>query len=821
MRERKERARVAAVAPPPRRLPLVLLLFVGSGAAALIYEVVWFQLIQLVIGATAVSLGVLLATFMGGLCAGSLLAPRLIPADRHPLRVYGYLELGIAACGILISLGLPALGHIYVPDIGQGFAGILLRGVLCGLLLLPPTMLMGATLPAVARWVDSTPDGVAWLGFFYGGNIAGAVIGSLVSGFYLLRVFDMPTATYVAVGVNAGVATLALLMAGAPAQQAQAGKPKDQVLIVRTGRSTYAAIALSGFAALGAEVVWTRILALLLGGTVYTFSMIAAAFLGGLGIGSAAGTWAARQSRRPDVALALCQMGVMLAVAWAAALMSRAFPYWPIDPALATGPWFNFQIDLLRVVIAVLPAAFFWGASFPIALAAIAPGAPDPARLVAGLYAANTIGAVAGALIVSLALVPGFGTLGAQRLLIWTAGLAALVMLMAPAAAHMRLSASRRAGLVLGTVVLAFVTSASVAPVPPELIGYGRQIATFRGAHFLYEGEGLNSSIAVSESEGGVRNFHVSGKVEASTEVHDMRLQRLLGHASALMHPRPRSVLIVGFGAGVTAGSFVLHPSVERIVICEIEPLIPRMVGAFFGKENNEVLSDPRVEVVYDDARHYILTTDEKFDVVTSDPIHPWVKGAAALYTKEYFEQVRAHLNPGGVVTQWVPLYQSSEDVVKSEIATFFDVFPNGTIWSNQYASGGGYDVVMLARPEPLRIDPAALQERLERPDHARVVAALDEVEIPGVPGLLATYAGQATDLRPWLANAQINTDRNLRLEYLAGMANNVYDARIYENMLAHRRFPEEMFIGPAEWTDALRRLPPPGVAQRGGESAQ
>jgi spermidine synthase len=828
MRERKDRGRpldaargrpAAAAASSPRLLPLVLLLFVGSGAAALIYEVVWFQLIQLVIGATAVSLGVLLATFMGGLCAGSLLAPRLIPAHRHPLRVYAYLELGIAACGVLILVALPALSYVYVPSIGQGFIGLLLRGLLCGVFLLPPTMLMGATLPAVARWVDSTPGGVSWLGFFYGGNIAGAVIGSLVSGFYLLRVFDMPTATYVAVATNVGVATLALVMAGRMAHDRRAEKPKDHVLLAGTSRATYVVVALSGFAALGAEVAWTRILTLLLGGTVYTFSMIAGGFLSGLGIGSAAGTWAARQTRRPGVALAVCQMGVMLGVAWAATLMSRAFPYWPIDPALATGPWFNFQIDLLRVVISVLPAALFWGASFPIALAAIAPRTPDAGRLVAGLYAANTIGAVAGALVVSLAVIPAFGTLAAQRLLIWTAGIAAVLMFISTSTADVPLASVRRAGLAVAALVLAVSAAASVAPVPTDLIAYGRQIATFRGARYLYQGEGLNASVAVSELEGGVRNFHVSGKVEASTEVHDMRLQRLLGHVSALMHPRPRTVLVVGFGAGVTAGSFVLHPSVERIVICEIEPLIPRVVAGFFSKENNDVLSDPRVEVVYDDARHYILTTDEKFDVITSDPIHPWVKGAAALYTKEYFEQVRAHLNPGGVVTQWVPLYQSSEDVVKSEIATFFDVFPNGTIWSNQYASGGGYDVVMLARPEPLRIDPAALQERLERPDHARVVAALDEVEIPGVPGLLATYAGQATDLRPWLANAQINTDRNLRLEYLAGMANNVYDARIYENMLAHRRFPEEMFIGPAEWKDALRRLPPPGVAQPGGES--
>ena len=805
------RGRPAAPATPPRLLPLVLLLFVGSGTAALIYEIVWFQLLQLVIGATAVSLGVLLATFMGGLCAGSLLAPRLIRADRHPLRVYAYLELGIGVCGLLILPGLPWLTSLYVPSIGQGFTGMLFRGLLCGVFLLPPTMLMGATLPVVARWVDKTREGVSWLGFFYGGNIAGAVFGSLLSGFYLLRVYDMATATYVAVAVNAAVGGLALIMAGRVPHEKAGDRARDQAPVVRSARSTYAVIALSGFAALGAEVVWTRILSLLLGGTVYTFAIIAATFLAGLGIGSAAGTFAASRVRRPGLALAVCQTGVVLAVAWAAALMSRAYPYWPIDPALATGPWFNLQIDLLRVVLAILPAACFWGASFPVALAAIVPGGRDVASVVGGLYAANTIGAVAGAMVVSLVVIPEFGTLDAQRLIIWMAAGAAMVMLVSPAPTDAAMPFPRRAGLVLAALLLTAMSAASVAPVPPDLIAYGRQIATFRGARYLYEGEGLNASIAVSESEGGIRNFHVSGKVEASTEVHDMRLQRLLGHVSALMHPQPRTVLVVGFGAGVTAGSFVLHPSVERIVICEIEPLIPRMVSQFFSKENNDVLNDPRVEVVYDDARHYILSTKETFDVITSDPIHPWVKGAAALYTKEYFEQVKAHLNPGGVVTQWVPLYQSSEDVVKSEVATFFDVFPHGTIWSNQYATGGGYDVVMLARPEPLRIDPAALQERLNRPDHARIAAALAEVEFKGAAGLLATYAGQAADLRPWLADAQINTDRNLRLEYLAGMANNVYDAQIYQNMLAYRRFPDEMFVGPPERIEELRRLPPPG----------
>jgi spermidine synthase len=782
-------------------LPVLLLLFAGSGCAALIYEVVWFQLLQLIIGATALSLGLLLATFMGGLCAGSLLFGRFVPRGRHPLRIYAQLEFGIAAAGLLILFAVPPLG----------------RGAL--VLLLPPALMMGATLPAIARWVEHTPAGVSWLGFFYGGNIAGAVAGSLLAGFYLLRLYDMATATYAAVTINAAMAALAWLLstrtpyrvAEAEPARARATKPRTTAPAAARVQGSrvpvYVAIGLSGLAALGAEVVWTRILSLLFGGTVYTFSIIAAAFLFGLGIGSAAGAWLARDAERPGVLLAACQAGVALGVAWGATLITRAFPYWPIDPALAPSPWFNFQIDTLRAFLAIVPAACFWGASFPLALAAAGSRPEDPARLVGGIYAANTLGAVVGALTFSLVVIPAFGTRDAQQLLIWSALAASVVLLVWTAPGDARTPSSRRAAIAIASLVIAVAGTASVAPVPPDVIAYGRQIATFKGANFIYEGEGLNSSIAVSESEGGVRNFHVSGKVEASTEVHDMRLQRLLGHISALMHPAPKSVLVVGFGAGVTAGSFVLHPSVTRIVICEIEPLIPRMVAPYFSKENYDVVKDPRVQIVYDDARHYILTTDDKFDVITSDPIHPWVKGAASLYTKEYFELVKAHLNPGGVVTQWVPLYQSTGDVIKSEVATFFDVFPFGTIWSNQYATGGGYDVVMLAKPEALRLDPAALDARLKRADHARLEADLTQVELAGVDGLMATYAGQARDLRPWLADAQINTDRNLRLEYLAGMANNVYDAQIYQDMLAFRRFPEEMFTASPEWMERMRRV--------------
>jgi spermidine synthase len=320
-----------------------------------------------------------------------------------------------------------------------------------------------------------------------------------------------------------------------------------------------------------------------------------------------------------------------------------------------------------------------------------------------------------------------------------------------------------------------------------------------------YVGEGMNSSVAVTWVDNGVRNCHVSGKVEASTDPTDMRLQRMLGHIPALMHPKPRSVLIVGCGAGVTAGSFVPYPDVERIVICEIEPLIPRVIAEYFAEANYNVVHDPRVQIIYDDARHFILTTQEKFDIITSDPIHPWVKGSATLYTKEYFEHCKQHLNEGGLITQWVPLYETTENVVKSEIGTFFEVFPNGTIWANNKNSQG-YDVVLLGCPQPMTVNVDELQIRLGNPDFVDVNRSLDQVGIGGTVALFKTYAGRAADLHLWLENAEINHDRSLRLQYLAGMALNVDQSKyIFEEIVKYRKYPDDFFIGTGMRNTALR----------------
>jgi spermidine synthase len=351
---------------------------------------------------------------------------------------------------------------------------------------------------------------------------------------------------------------------------------------------------------------------------------------------------------------------------------------------------------------------------------------------------------------------------------------------------------------------------ATIGPIPPGLIAYGRLLAVQqRLPQFLYVGEGMNSSIAVTKFPlaAAPRMFHVSGKVEASSEPGDMRNQRLLGHLPALVHGKPKSVLVVGFGAGVTAGSFVTYPEVERIVICEIEPLIPAGVGPHFKKENHDVLRDPRVVIVHDDARHYLLTTREKFDVITSDPIHPWVKGAASLYTQEYLGLARERLNPGGVMVEWVPLYENAAPGVKSLVATFFEAFPEATLWTHIVRQRRGDDAVILGQAGPTRIDVESFIARFASPGYSRVRQSLAEVGIRTPLELFAGYTGRKADLGPWLEGAEINRDRNLRLQYLAGMGKHVNEMEDhFAQFDGLRAFPDSLFVASDAWKEELRK---------------
>jgi spermidine synthase len=726
----------------------VLLAF-GSGAAALIYEIVWFQLLELVIGSTAVSLGILLATFMGGMCLGSLILRRL--------RFYT-IELSVAICGILVLFLMPFVGSAW-------------SAAAC---LLPPTLLMGATLPVLSRHEEASV-----MGFLYGANIAGGVFGCLLSGFYLLRVYDVATATYVAVAINVTVAALAFALV-----------PKRAPIPSRDSNGAvspaiYISIALSGVCALGAEAIWTRILGLLLGASVYTLSIIVAVFLTGLGIGSGIGSMLCRSLTRPRLALGWCQLLAAVAIAWTAYGISASLPYWPIDPSISSNIWFNFELDLARALWALLPPTLLWGASFPLALGA-------SGGSFARIYAANTLGAIIGALGASLLLVAWVGSQRTEQVLIALSTLSGLLLL------------PRRwvAALVLGCLSIY-----SVPPISKLLIAYGRYAATWVGkGDIVYAGEGLNSSVAVASFPNGTLTFHVAGKIQASNVPRDMRLQRMLGHLTTLTSANPRSVLVIGCGAGITAGAVSIDPGVERETIVEIEPLVPQAASAYFSEPNFDVLHNPKVLVRIDDGRHYLLTTKEKFDGITVDPLDPWVKGAANLYTKEFIEAMKQHLNPGGTVTMYIQLFETNVEAVGSSVATFFKVFPNGTIWGNPY-QGQGHDMVLLGKVEPLGIDLDEMEQRVGyRGGDSKMARSLAEVGMNSPVDLFATYAGRALDLQPWLRDAAINRDRNLRMQYLAGIGLNADDsAAIYAGMLTYRRFPEDLFFSVEGRVDSLR----------------
>jgi spermidine synthase len=791
-----------------RWLPALLLLFVGSGCAALIYEVVWFQLLQLSIGSSAVSLGVLLGIYMGGMCLGSLLLPKYLNPRNHPLRVYALLELGIGLFGIIVLFAVPIVGQIYTSIAGTGQVSLVLRAIVAAICLLPPTLLMGATLPAIARWVETTPRGVSWLGYFYGGNLAGAVVGSLLAGFYLLRVFDMPTATGVAVALNVIVALLALLVATRTPHTvitAPAGTLSAPAAAPELSRLVYIAIALSGLTALGSEVVWTRVLSLMFGATAYTFSLILAVFLVGLGIGSSLGSAMARNLPNPRIALGWCQLALCACLAWAAYQTGVSLPYWPINPSISTSLSFNFQLDLMRAIWVMLPGAILWGASFPLALAAVAAPGQDSARLVGGVYAANTVGAIIGAVVVSLTLVGTVGSQKTQQVLIGIAAMSALLMLM-PTTGEIRKPLTSTPVVVIGIALIAGLLARSVPPIPWLLVAYGRYSATWVGQNeMVYVGEGVTASVAVTRTPTGVLNYHNAGKVQASSEPQDMRLQRMLGHITTLVPKNPNKVLVIGCGAGVTAGAVSIDPLVKDQTIAEIEPLVPRVVSTHFAEHNFNVVANPKVKVHLDDARHYLLTTNEKFDAITSDPLDPWVKGAATLYTREFFDVVKSHLNPGGVVTLFVQLYESSEAAVKSEIGTFLEAFPNGAVFANT-VNGQGYDLVLFGQLEGAKINVDAVQARLADPANAAIAKSLSEVGINSAVDLFGTYAGRRTDMKNWLSDAQINTDRNLKLQYLAGLGLNLYQSdAIYKAMIREAKYPDDLFEGSPETLTALR----------------
>ena len=779
--------------------PFLLPLFLASGAAALIYEVVWFQLLCLQVGGTSRAIAVVLATFMTGLGIGALLIPRLVPASTDPLRACAALEVFTALAGLALPGAIAMTGALAGP----------LLWLSVSLLILLPTLAMGATLPIAVRALGPRRRAARMVAWLYAANTVGGVFGCVLAGFHLLRLHDTFVATLVAVGLNLTAAGLAALLSGRGGRLAGAlamTAPSAAILPRRAlDQGVLVVACLSGAMALAAEVIWTRLLTLLLGGTTYTFSLVLAGFLTGIGIGAAlAGTL-----RPPRTWLVWCQAALVPAIAWGAWSLGVGLPAWPVNPRLASSPWVQFEIDFVRCLVAVLPAAILFGMSLPLAIFAATQSADDTPRATAAVLASNTFGAVLGSLAAALWLLPVAGSRSTGQVLVATAAVAAIVACPPARSTTGRPSGMARLIAPISALLMAVVLVPRVPTLAPSLVAWGRNAAVFRDqpAEFLVVREGAESTLAVSRSPDGSLNYHNAGKVQASGEPQDMRLQRMLGHMATLLPENPRRVLVIGCGAGVTAGSVSVDPAVVAETICEIEAEVPRTAGEFFGSINQDVILNPKVTVRIDDARHYLRTTADTFDAITSDPFDPWVRGAANLYTREFFQSAREHLSPGGVITVFVQLYEAGTPAVKSEIATFLDVFPAGLVFGNT-AGGEGYDLVLVGCNGVLSIDLDRIDARLRSPEAGRLRWSLAEIGCDNAADLFASFAAEGPQLADWLADAEINRDSNLRLQYLAGLGVNAYEqGAIYRSILAAGAWPEGVFKGSTARINRLRKL--------------
>jgi spermidine synthase len=771
---------------------LIQLLFLVSGATALVYQVTWLRNLSLVFGASFEATSIVLAAFMAGLSAGGFAFARRADRVDRAFVLYGVLELGVAAFALVVPALLRALDAVYVEAAGaQG--GVtpalnLLRVVLSLAILFVPTFLMGGTLPVLARGlVRSQADFGPRLAWLYGINTLGAVIGAVSAGFLLIPSVGVWRTQLVAVALNVaiGLASIAagrVVRGAAVASRDEPEAPSAPVTLDerRALQLAYFGTAVAGLCALALEVMWARAISLAVGATTYSFTVMLAAFLSGIWLGS----WlhAALPLRRIGPVL---QLGLVLCAIGAAAALTS---FWiPRLPELAVrvnvglfgdAPRIRALTILLTGFLIMLPSCVFMGIAFPLAGEARARLGRGFGRSAGDTLGLNTLGSIVGSLLAGFVLIPRFGL---QRGMLTISTLYFLYgcLLIAVAARASAAAPARRMaiGLAAGVVAgLAFVGQLFfVRPWSTDVLGAfqndhigffvddaGRADLAGRmaGWSVLYFREGRASTVSVVD-QGWHRTLIVNGKAEASDDPIDGYIQLMLGHVPVLMHAQPKSAFILGMGTGITLGAVTAHPDLEEITLGEIEPAV---LGArpWFQAVNGDPLGDPRLRVEIQDGRNFLKTTRRRFDVITADPIHPWTSGSVYLYTREYYEIARDRLTPHGVMCQWLPLTGLSGEDVRSVVATFASVFPHTSLWQSSH------DVLLIGSMDPQPPDLAALRERLRAPKVQRQLASL------GLDDPISFLADQGMDdlsLRAYAAGAVLNTDDNVHLEFSSPLA--------------------------------------------------
>jgi spermidine synthase len=756
-------------------LSLILILFWLSGAVALVYEVLWLRQIALLFGATAFTTGAALASFMAGLSIGGYLGGRIAARHRSPLWLYGCLELGlvlaVSTVGPLLSIADPLFAWLYRTG-PHALSLNAARTVVCFLVLLGPTILMGATLPTLAQVVARSPQHLARrLGALYAFNTFGAAIGSFFTGFFLLAHLGVSGTRRTALIMNTIVGLSALAISRfAPGLSPGSLVPVPLQSTRPRGRAPglfLIAYGFSGAVALACEVIWTRTLVFFTGSTTYAFTVMLVVLLLGLATGSLLmGRFADRLECRHQVLAS-----VLIAIA--AALVGS----YVVLPQLAATleAWVMPIVSWSRILGATvimaagtlfLPAVGF-GSVFPlVARHEILRG--DEAGLGTGrAYATNLIGSVVGALTGGFVLVPAFGLYGTLRLLALSLLVLALLLL-------------ARAPMEQRNRVRRVVTAVALLVVIPLWVV--RQTPLYRpgpGESLLYYAEGAGATVSVLRDPTGAKTLSIDRIGVAGTDPVMQTDQKSLAHLPMLLHQEPRHVLTVGFGSGGASWSYTRYPMLESVDCVEIAPEVVA-AAPYLREANHHLFDDRRYRIIIDDARAYLLHTSASYDIIATDCTDLRYRGNASLYTLDYFRLCRRRLRPNGLVVVWMPLGGLSRDVFKMAVNTFAAAFPHVSVWyMNNYPT---HYLLLIGSAAPQAIQWERLLERMDLPE---VRTDLESIDLADPFKLLSMFLMDDATLRRFIEGAAVNSDDWPLLEFRAPQSTDQFSgARNLQDLL-------------------------------------
>lgn len=750
-------------------------------------QVVWSKALGLIFGHTAYAVATVLAVFMAGLASGSAWIGARSTRWKRPIAVYAWLEFGVAATAAFSLLGLAGVRAAYIAAYpyasGSVRALLLLRFAGAAVILFLPTFLMGGTLPVLVRGLTrSAPEMAARLSRLYSINTAGAVAGTFLAGFLFLPSLGLRLTLGIAVGLNLAAGALALLLSrDAPAANSSDSvrssapeneqfPPESNPPIAAPPKFFLFCFAIVGATAMSYEIGWTRLLSTQLGSSTYAFTLMLGTFLTGIVMGSAVFERWSRRRAPGLITFAATQTLTALAALAFLVFFSRLIEVLP--PILrATHESFGGLVlaQFVTSALAMLPAAVVFGFNFPaVAMLIAGPRAAAEAEAGAAVgraYAWNTLGAIAGAIAAGFWLMP---RLGSFHLLAATAAtnliLAAAISLRAAGGFPRKvLAAAGNVALLVAVLFVGFSNyfyDPAVASFNTLMYWnlYDRPLTLRENAHALdivYFRDGLNANISVARTDDYMA-LRTNGKVDASN--HDATTQLLLGHLAALAHP-PRRVLLVGFGSGMTASVLVEYPELERLDIVEIEPAVVA-AAPFLAPLNRNVLLDPRVHVTFDDARNFLFTTRDHYDLIISEPSNPWIAGVATLFTREFYAAVRNRLAADGVFVQWMQAYSLYPADLRMLFATFLSEFHGATLWH-----GDAPDLILMAPSPPSN-------EILRRAAGLFAQPALHDdfvrLGMEDAAGIFGFYLLDDAALRRFSSEAEINTDDRTLLEYRA-----------------------------------------------------